>query len=55
MKQRDDERVRWNAAHCGAIALAIALAASAAHAGDEPEAPPPLVTREVPGVVARAT
>lgn len=56
MEQRDDERLRWNAAHCGAIALAIALAASAAHAGDEPEAqPPPLVTREVPGVVARET
>lgn len=53
----DDERVRNRAARCGPLALAVAFAASAALAGEsaEPEAPPrpPLVTREVPGVVAR--
>ena len=61
-KRDDDEPVRWRAARCarsGPLALAFAFAASAALAGEgaDSEAPPrpPLVTREVPAVVARET
>ena len=59
-KRDDDEPLRRHAARCahsGALVAVFAFAASAALAGEgtESEAPPrpPLVTREVPAVVAR--